>query len=127
MRTKRFSGSSQITLESRRPETGFVSGTSDVCLEGRRSTRQAIAPKRAVDSLLTSVRAFRREDEILGLLGAVGILSKQGAPAFRARGATSLQFCSPFVFNGLRHNKFWYSGSLDGYLAQFRYSRCYGN
>ena len=29
-----------------------------------------------------------------------------------------------FVFNDLRHNKFWYSGSIDGYLAQFRYSRC---
>src|SRR6266853_770715 len=48
--------------------------------------QEAIAPKRAVDSLLTSVRAFIHEDEILGLLGAVGILSKQSAPAFRAGG-----------------------------------------
>jgi hypothetical protein len=50
---------------------------------------------RAVDSLFASVRAFRQEDEILGLLGAVGILSKKCAPAFRARCATSHNFALP--------------------------------
>ena len=44
-----------------------------------------MAPKRAVVSLLTSVGAFRHEDEILGLLGAVGILSKKSAPAMGVR------------------------------------------
>jgi hypothetical protein len=80
------------------------------CSRVRRSARQAIAPKRA-DSWLTSVRAFRHEDEILGLLGAVGIPSKKERACFSRKMRYVTQFCLSFVFNDLRHNKSWYGGS----------------